>query len=514
MNFLESRIRDYLVDHLGIIGQSLTLVSKEYELKNDFGAGGFIDILARDEFGHVVVIEIKRSDQAARSAIHELTKYVALLRADKGLRRDQIRALLVSTDWHELAVPFSEYLKTSEVPTEGLVISADETGTVTSVAVFQAVEAAGALTFSRAQDVILFENIGRRDGELARVAAAATEAGISDFVLLKVDYAGSNERVVYPHGIYLVFSSPLQTMSPDEALAFATARTWEDELEDPDENFLLAFRNALGGNGDDSEVGYPEKLASISSSGWHIAVAHRAGRYASNASILDDQAIVAEAQKVEGGAAYYLERTVSPKYAPSWAQLKEDSKLVLLGDSEWSILFPKLLAEIETQRGEATVSVRVYNTANIVFGLAKLFRYGENYLPSMQIVVADRDETVIYLGMLAWDGQPIAIAGLEWIERVFGSVDRFMVMQHFGETHQYEAEARRVLGISSVVFEVRKAGTLNESVSLLSCKRGRLIRTPRDKFLGHSLVALAEANPGFGSSLVEAAASFSSGWVS
>jgi len=515
MNRLEARIRDYLADHLELIGQGLEIVAKEYELKNKFGAGGFVDVLARDQLGHLVVMEIKRSDQTARSAIHELTKYVALLRADQGLRRDQIRAVLVSTDWHELAVPFSEYLKIAEVPTEGFAITTDTAGIVTSVAAFETVEVAQPLVVSRSQDVILFSDAENRNRAISRVTAAAERAGLLDFVLLRVDYEGDSDKVIYPHGIYLVFSSPFQTMTPSEIAVAKEKMTWEDDLEEPDENFLVTFREVLGTIGDDSEIGYPEKLGSIASSGWRIAVVHRSGRYASNAGLLSDEQVIADAKRIEGGAAYYLVRTASPKYTPSWEQLKEDAKIVLLGDPEWAAILPMLLAEIERRRPTSTVSVYLYNTAIIVFGLAKLFKYREEtYFPSLQIIVADVNETVVYLGMLAWNGQAISISGEQWLKEVFGSIDEFMMMQNFRETHQQEARARRILGLSSVIFEIRNAGTKEERGLFLNRRKGRLARRPRADFKGRSMLTFASRNRDFGLSLVATAASFSLGWVS
>lgn len=84
-NQLEARIRDYLAENLALIEPGLVLVEKEFRLANPFGAGGSIDILAKDGLGHFVVIELKRSDQAARAALHELTKYVALLKSTLGI---------------------------------------------------------------------------------------------------------------------------------------------------------------------------------------------------------------------------------------------------------------------------------------------------------------------------------------------------------------------------------------------------------------------------------------------
>ena len=110
-NRLEDKIRDYLADHLELLETGLQFVDKEYELASSLGAGGRIDILARDICGNVVVIEIKRSDQAARDALHEIHKYIALFRISQGLDESRIRLIVVSTEWHELRVPLSVNLQ-------------------------------------------------------------------------------------------------------------------------------------------------------------------------------------------------------------------------------------------------------------------------------------------------------------------------------------------------------------------------------------------------------------------
>jgi RecB family endonuclease NucS len=104
----ESKIRDRLAENFGILEEGLELIELEYKLPNALGGKGFIDILARDRFGMVVVIEIKRSDAATRQAAHEIFKYTALLRTNHGLSDDGVRCIILSTEWHELLVPFSE----------------------------------------------------------------------------------------------------------------------------------------------------------------------------------------------------------------------------------------------------------------------------------------------------------------------------------------------------------------------------------------------------------------------
>src|ERR1700736_66904 len=106
---LEDRIRDFLAEHLCLLDPYLELVEKEYRVPNPVGAGGKIDILAKDPFGHFVIIEIKRSNQAARQALNEIHKYTALFRVSQGLDESSIRLLVVFTEWHELLLPLSEF---------------------------------------------------------------------------------------------------------------------------------------------------------------------------------------------------------------------------------------------------------------------------------------------------------------------------------------------------------------------------------------------------------------------
>ncbi|RDK82942.1 UNVERIFIED_ORG: uncharacterized protein DUF91 [Idiomarina abyssalis] len=70
MTINENLIRDKLANNLEVLEEGLTLVETELQLSNDFGSGGRIDILAKDEFGQYVVIELKKNDQAESPLVH------------------------------------------------------------------------------------------------------------------------------------------------------------------------------------------------------------------------------------------------------------------------------------------------------------------------------------------------------------------------------------------------------------------------------------------------------------
>jgi RecB family endonuclease NucS len=122
----EARIRDLIAEHLDFIKSGLTLIEKEFRLPNLRGAAGSIDILARDRFGHLVIIEIKKSNKSAREAIHELFKYVSLIKINHKLSNDRIRCLLISTEWYELLIPFSEFAREVEYHVEGYSVILDD----------------------------------------------------------------------------------------------------------------------------------------------------------------------------------------------------------------------------------------------------------------------------------------------------------------------------------------------------------------------------------------------------
>jgi hypothetical protein len=514
MNRLESKIRDYLELNIEALGQDLTFIKKEFPLKNPNGAGGSIDLLALDPLGHYVIIELKRSDQAARAALHELTKYAALSRSQMGLRRDQLRVLLVSTEWHELAVPFSEYLDICAIPTEGIEIVVDSNGVVLSAKPFVPLDIAEPLSVSRSQDLVLFAKVVDRDIAFPRVVSAAKSASLSDFAVFFLDYRGANTQIIYPCGIYLVFSSPLQSLDASTISDLKSKANWDDDLDEPDENFLVNFRNHLGDLGDESGIGYPEKLAKIESDGWLVTVAHRAGRYARNLALVPDHVLIGDAKKTEGGAAYYFRRITSPKYAPGWKKMKSDVGLVLLGDTKWIQLFSAILDEIELQRPSATVSISIYNLANIVFGLAKLFRFGDvGYLPTLQVVVEDTHDTTIYFGDIGWNGQLTTLSGHQWIRECFGSEGEFMINQHFGHTFEVEELARRRIGLCSRIVEVRYAGSAHEQAQIIDMKAKKVRRTSMTDSKLRPISDFHDQNLAFGHSLVQWAGAATTGWV-
>lgn len=452
MIFNESTIRDKLAENLDIIESGLRLVAKEYYLKNEFGANGSIDILAKDEYDNYVVIELKRSNQAARQGIHELFKYLSILTAQLGVGTNKVRAILISTTWHELKVPFAEYLKSTPYYTIGLQLNIDSSGTPLSTSRIPEVVEQHPLKISPQQKIYLYKNKQSRDKMSAVISDAFTSAGIKDHFLIHCDHKDNDPQVIFKHGIYLVFSSPFLTLNDHEIREYKKRINWDSDLYDPEENFLCAVSNDHL-HADSVEIGYPEKLRIISDS-WSLFIGDRKGRFALNNELVTDDELINDAMGIDGGSSFYFYKTTSPKFVKQWSQAINNLKQVALGNSLWQKAVSVTLKEIQKNDNDAKVSIASYNTANTPLTLYALCNNKFDYTPFIQIVSKESKGTRFIFSIFQWNNIKITISPDGFFDKTYGSFTNWMAYQHFGETFIKDDSARKNSHIDYPLFEI------------------------------------------------------------
>lgn len=133
----EAEIRDHLAVTITVLEKGLVLLDREKYIPNSLGTRGFIDLYARDQQGHHVLIELKRSDAASREALHEVHKYVEGVKAHLGARDDEIRVIVASTEWKELLVPFSRFVADSSISVLGLQLHVQDSARTVSASPLQ-----------------------------------------------------------------------------------------------------------------------------------------------------------------------------------------------------------------------------------------------------------------------------------------------------------------------------------------------------------------------------------------
>ena len=200
----EAALRDHLAEHLELIEPDLALVRKEYPLPNSAGTRGRVDILARDSLGCFVIIELKRSNASARSAIHELMKYLGLFRREKRLPATRLRCVLVSTDWDELLVPFSEQVNNSPFTLQGRKLLLAPDGTPRQTDLVPPLSDYNELIWPQEFSWLTFTTESQRETISSTLMRMLPAVGVENQVLVKTT-SRRPEALQFPFGLLLPF---------------------------------------------------------------------------------------------------------------------------------------------------------------------------------------------------------------------------------------------------------------------------------------------------------------------
>ena len=184
----ESIIREKLSKNLSLLEGGLVFIEEEHPLPNKIGAKGFVDILAKDKFGNRVIIELKRSNQTARQALHEIFKYVALFSIHHGLPTHKIRCFIVSTEWHELKIPYSQFIKTTETQTCGYSINVDSDGNILKAELIEPLDLPDNIKPFEQHSIYLFCQKADRDTSVDKLSEIVNKNGCESYFLISIDY--------------------------------------------------------------------------------------------------------------------------------------------------------------------------------------------------------------------------------------------------------------------------------------------------------------------------------------
>lgn len=463
----EDVIRDLLSQNLEVLEPGLKLVETNHKLPNDAGAKGFVDILARDKFGHLVIIELKRSDQAARQALLEILKYMRLFRQHHGIQPHNIRCFIVSTTWHELLVPFTEFRELCETQTEGFRITVDGKGNIlTSQKVSDHIEAAAAKAF-RVHGNYLYRDAKVRDESVRLIQAACTASGAEGHLVLRIDYRGDSPAVIYPHAAYLV---PTRVGDAQMEQLLRTAAE-EMDCRDGEEPDLAALRDCVEqcfqaavverlrehymATEMTFESSGPEVFTAITEGGWAVAGIERTGPFAS-ALVLPDADIIAVVKGVEGDNAVRYARFTSPTHKLDWKQVQAGAQNSLRGNPTWEAGFAWFLDRVEREFADGMVLLQIYNPLLLP---ESLYRFAveddPDYVPMLSLTVLSQDgkRQQALVGTLVWDGKKVP----QSVDEVFvgercGSVPDYYLIKTVGGAWEMDQELVQRHGLEYGLF--------------------------------------------------------------
>jgi hypothetical protein len=511
----EARLRDELARRLEILEPGLTLRGIEYRLQNPQGAAGSVDILATDRYGATVIVEIKRSNQSARQAIHELHKYVALFKYDHGLRDSQIRCMLASTEWHELLVPFSEFSRTSSWIVDGYQLYLTEAGLPDRTEKIAPIAPPAELRLCPEHKVYFFADQACRNAALPVLLAMLRDHSLPEHIVLKLNAKHRPPDQGYNSALYLIVPvfDPVERRRARHWLA---TTQWAGDLDEPipyvEEQFAIAeVTDAFFDRCDDREIGYPEKLANEIRN-WEVVEVIRGGPRLESKTVFSDEYLLRWAKGLEGGNAVHFDMVATPQRGLAWNEAKENAAYCLNGNNAWGTLVQAYFEFIEQNHPEANVTARFYNPCDLMMSLYRIAKLNAgDMLPTAEIIVTDKDEVPfrIVLGVIVWNGKQVTEVAEVLPQDIPSLFDLYMAGALNGGQWAFEEHLIAQHGLSYTLMECTPSRE-DWLVQRLIIDDGALRRRPLNREGLKEFDAFYEAHRDYLNSLVENFDSFAS----
>lgn len=465
----EANIRDRIAANLDLIERGLTLVETEFHLPNRQGASGFLDIFARDAADKLVIIEIKRTDAAAREAIQELYKYVPLLRERFLVKTTDVRLILLSVEWHELATPYAEFAASAPFEVTAGAIILDVNGI--PVAIEPIIPAA--LSSERKIGVRHFlwgfPDKATAAKAVAVIARRVQRFGLTDFVLIQ----SRATKPILGRRSFLYFAQ--RELRFEDYMALIEASFTEDQLDEFREN--IADLNELedrvaeasdavwhldGGvpyhdiGADTAEIAHPEKGGIWFENGaQEDIVVHRFGRFVD--PWLEDQTIIDEIRGEGGESDFRLRFSARTDSPPQMAALLQRVENIFFFNDAWLGAVSQLVRYSERKGGPARIELIAYSSEDILRAIAASAFGFPGYVPTFRLDIEHNGTVERFIGLPEWDGSPPDFDKL-FAEHFSGDSFGYFIACHFGENRSMNRDIMTDLGLRYGVFREGESG--------------------------------------------------------
>lgn len=497
--YSESVIRDLIACNLHLIETGMQLIDKEHYLPNKMGTRGFIDILAKDKAGHLVVIEVKKSDVASREAIHEVFKYLEGVKVNKGLKNEEIRLLIISTDWRELIVPFSSFCQSSDVNVQGYSMEIKEGPFISSVKrvepilcksgrmfcehhMLRAYTSAEGLQRGIKEHVKAFEAKGindyillilegppgHRERELQAMAAGLLQMGIAE-----ADHEDMIRRMVelYPSYDFIIYSAiQLQTEEKYWEVIKTDSDNYEEVLEIIDdyigEDRISTLHDYAIDNVapipscDTAQIGNAAKLEDyIYNQGWTVQKMIR-GSVLDN-EFLDDMTILDELMGAQGRTRQKYFKTFDSQNRAGIVSMKKEIEYCLQDNKQWQVPIRDIVDILlnETKEKRFSGKIYIYNPMHIIYSIYLMTKDNNimNWIPYFHIEVEYEEGTVFYFGSLAPFKKGMPLNNILGKYFAYDLYDLALSLT-WGGYLQRDLEIAKALGFRYYVYKVENVG--------------------------------------------------------
>lgn len=426
----EDILRDFVANNLHLLEEGLVLEETEHYLPNYEGSKGYIDILAFDKYDNYVIIEIKRRDMAAREALHELHKYVRLLRQNYGASDGDFRLIVVSTEWHQLYSAFAEFKNNSPYMCEGYI--AEKSDKIFRISKMDISDSFNTRKISQKHTAIMFESPEERTDSVKNFIEYMTSVGFKDYILVDLDIS---YRIPFPYMTYICF----RRLPEDFYLINTTLRVSEEEreaddiIDDYETDLTIGLLECKLGYTEVS-VGYPAKFHNILMEGWKVSKIYKSGIYQKDPRMKDDFLISQISSYAEDNHIIF-KTLLNSGNRLRYLSVKFTLLNMLEQNHIWKNYVEKIFEEIERYSG-VDIRIHVYNPMNILVNLNEsAYEISKrDWIPILTIAAQKGNFSKFYCGHLVWNGRRADFSRLDKVLSS-GEHDYFtsFILQNFSE---------------------------------------------------------------------------------
>ncbi len=523
----EAEIRNEITKNLNIFQLELELINIEHYVAPGLTTKSFIDILAKDDCGNYVIIEVKRSNQSSRQAIHEILKYTEAIRKEFNLNYSEIKSIIVSTEWKELYIPFSSFVKDSNFTTLGYQIEINNDFKIVSTTQITPCSLSGGRLLSPEQrcDFYLNEENLERGIENHKKTFATKE--LNDFILVILqdnnenrvkDWANQFFPNLDPDSISKIQEYPFMIYSGFQRL------TEQEYINKLGENYnsefieylneysnkdkrLSIFEQEIVSNTepffyfDEFEIGYPAKFANkiLIEEKWEIIKVIRSGRFSKN-KLLTDEVIIDELCGYKGSDLGLYENECKLPNLAKIEEITDSASAVLFDNSIWRNDLKFILRERININKSGDFTISIFNPENILLTIIHLAinDYNSAWLPKYIIKIETLELTEFYLGTLHWNGKQTNFRDL--LTNFFQGDISLLTDYLFWNLNYNESTNAKILSQLGLTYETYYVQSTDIEENSFLLQRYEFKQT---RYVRNGLMDFIASSPEFVSSLVE-----------
>ncbi|BBU95925.1 DUF91 domain-containing protein [Providencia rettgeri] len=445
----ENDLRDLICENITILGDDLELLNKEKYIPNTLGTRGFIDIYAKDRNNNHVLIELKRSDQASRQAIHEVIKYAEGVKSHFGANDDEIKLIIASTEWKELLVPFSSLVYNTPFSLKGIKLQLSNEEITTEI--MKPLIYNKGRFISPKYEVFWYKDESSLNQGINSINKELNKIGINNYllsilkssnpiispskerrieVLKELAHIMGTETKNVPTDFfsYIVFLST-QIMSSTKQLAIIKKNhseetiqevmgyidgMTEEEMVDVLHDYTLELKDI---HSDDMEIGDPAKFSLyLNDSEISLNKLVRKGFFELNTNLTDEN-LITELTGNKGNSIQKLEISILTSDKQQLSSLKDKIKTLLETNVVWKNQLLQILNEIESNHDSSKIELTIYHPRMALFSIYYSIKKQtdmESYIPYYTLATKDANDNPIkiYYGCLQNNGSGISFKEL------------------------------------------------------------------------------------------------------